>query len=176
MSKAGIPRMRSRSVHIPMHIPIAHKAGKLRTTSTQRTQTKGKGKGKKTIKKPNKAVAVVSSDSEDLEVEFLHYHPNQPHEVPVNLPQEHSPLADAPVEEQQELDHPVGAPIEKPYHPTHVPAEDIQPPQDPGNPNPIPVQPPTPMANNQLNWSHFRPEISGTPHEDTEAHLLRMED
>ena len=58
----------------------------------------------------------------------------------------------------------------------HIPAEDIGPPQDPGNPNPIPVQPPTPMANNQLNWSHFRPEFSGTPHEDAETHLLRMED
>ena len=32
------------------------------------------------------------------------------------------------------------------------------------------------MANNQLNWSHFRPEFSGTPKEDAEAHLLRMED
>ena len=25
------------------------------------------------------------------------------------------------------------------------------------------------MANNQLNWSHFRPEISGKPEEDAEA-------
>ena len=32
------------------------------------------------------------------------------------------------------------------------------------------------MANNQLNWSHFRPEFSGTPHKDEEAHLLRTED
>ena len=32
------------------------------------------------------------------------------------------------------------------------------------------------MANNQLNWSHFRPEFSGTHNEDAEAHLLRMED
>ena len=32
------------------------------------------------------------------------------------------------------------------------------------------------MANNQLNWSHFRPEISGKPEEDTEAHLLRTND
>ena len=33
-----------------------------------------------------------------------------------------------------------------------------------------------PIANNQLNWSHFRPEFSGTPNEDVEAHLLRTED
>ena len=32
------------------------------------------------------------------------------------------------------------------------------------------------MANNQLNWSHFRPKFSGKPKEDAEAHLLRMED
>ena len=32
------------------------------------------------------------------------------------------------------------------------------------------------MANNQLNWSHFRPEFSGKPEEDVEALLLRTED
>ena len=36
--------------------------------------------------------------------------------------------------------------------------------------------PPVPMANNQLNWSHFRPEFSGEPEEDAGAHLLRTED
>ena len=141
-SRVGRPRTRLRSAHIP----IAHKDGKPRTTSAQRTQAKGKGK--KTTKKLHKAVAVVSSDSEDLELDFLHYHANQPHEVPVNLPREHNPPADAPVEEQQELDHPVGAPLAEPHHPLHVPAEDIEPPQDPGNLNPGPVQPPIPMANN----------------------------
>ena len=58
----------------------------------------------------------------------------------------------------------------------HIPTEDVEQLQDPGNPNLIPVQPPVPMANNQLNWSHFRPEFSGTPNEDAEAHLLRTED
>ena len=28
----------------------------------------------------------------------------------------------------------------------------------------------------QINWSHFRPEFSGEPEEDAEAHLLRMND
>ena len=32
------------------------------------------------------------------------------------------------------------------------------------------------MANNQLNWSHFKPIFSGKPEEDTEAHLLRTND
>ena len=71
---------------------IASKAKKLRTASAQGTPTKGKGtgKGKKTTKKSNKAVTVVSSDSGDLEIDFPHYHPHQPHEVPTELP--HSPI------------------------------------------------------------------------------------
>ena len=106
-SRVGRPRMRSRSVHIPSHIPIASKAGKHRTASAQRIPTKGKGagKGKKATKKSNKAVIVVSSDSEDLEVDFPHYHPNQPHKVPKELPQQLNLSADAPTEEQQEPDH-----------------------------------------------------------------------
>ena len=154
---------------------------KPRTKSAQRASTKGKGKGvgkgKKSTKKSDKAVIVVSSDSEDLEVDFPHHPPNQPHEVPAELPQEPNPPADAPAEEQQEEpDHPVDIPIEEPHPPVHVPAGDAEQPQEPGNPNLLPVQPPIPMANNQLNWSHFRPEFSGKPKEDVEAHLLRTED
>ena len=90
MSRTGRPRTRFRSAHVPSHIPIASKAGKHRTASAQRIPTKGKGtgKGKKATKKLNKAVAVVSSDSEDLEVDFPHYHPNQPHAVPGEIPQQ----------------------------------------------------------------------------------------
>ena len=32
------------------------------------------------------------------------------------------------------------------------------------------------MANYQLNWSHFKPDFSGKPEEDAEAHLLRTND
>ena len=32
------------------------------------------------------------------------------------------------------------------------------------------------MANNQLNWSHFKPDFLGKPEEDAEAHLLRTND
>ena len=84
-SRAGRPRMRSKSVHLSSYIPVAPKTGTLRTTSVQRAPTKsiGAGKGKKTPKKSNKPVVVVSSDSEDLEVDFPNYHPNQPHEFPL---------------------------------------------------------------------------------------------
>ena len=81
---------------------------------------------------------------------------------------------DTPAEEQQEPDHPADNPIEE--QPANTPVEDAEQHQNPGNPNPLPVQPPIPLANNQLNWSHFRPEFSGTPNEDADAHLLRTED
>ena len=116
MTRAGRPRTRSRSVHLPSHISAAPKAVKPRTKSVQRTPTKGKGKGQKTTKKPNKAVTVVSSDSEDLEVEFPHYPPNQPHEVPTDLPQEANPPADVPAEEPGEAGE-----QQEPQLPTHVP-------------------------------------------------------
>ena len=48
MSRAGRPKMRSRSVHLPTCIPIASKAVRPRAKSVQKTQVKGKGKGKGT--------------------------------------------------------------------------------------------------------------------------------
>ena len=41
-SRAGRPRMRSKSVYLPPCIPAAPKAGKLRTTSAQKHQQKVK--------------------------------------------------------------------------------------------------------------------------------------
>ena len=37
------------------------------------------------------------------------------------------------------------------------------------------LYPPTPYVS-LLNWSHFKPEYSGKPDEDAEAHLLRTND
>ena len=75
-------------MHVPSHLPVASKARKHRTASAQRalTKDKGAGKGKKTPDKTNKPVVVVTSDSEDLEVDFPNYHPNKPHEVPAEIP------------------------------------------------------------------------------------------
>ena len=155
-SRARRPRKKSRSVHLPTCIPVASKVVRPRAKSVQKTQAKGKGKGtgkgKSDKKKPGKAVGVISSDSEDSEVDFPHYPPNQP----VNLP------AEEPEELNQALDIPAEGPGE--------------PPEEPNNPNPLPVNPPIPMAKNQLNWSHFKPDFSGKPEEDTEAHLLRTND
>ena len=87
--------MRSRSGNLPSCISVAPKAVKPRTKSAQRTQVKGKGKGagkgKSTNKKSGKAVAVVSSDSVDLEVDFPLHPPNQSHKIPAEQPQEPNP-------------------------------------------------------------------------------------
>ena len=97
-SREGRPRMRSQTMHLSSHTPVTPKTERHRTTSEQKSLTKGKGagKGKKASKKSNKQIEVVSSDSEDLEVDFPNYHPNQPHEEP-------NPPAKAPVEEQLTL-------------------------------------------------------------------------
>ena len=97
---------------------MAPKTGKCRTISEQRapTKDKGAGKGKKTFKKSSKPVVVVNLDSEDL-VDFPNYHPNQPHKVPTEIPQDLNPPADAPVKEQQDQEHLIDAPIEGPPHP-----------------------------------------------------------
>ena len=40
----------------------------------------------------------------------------------------------------------------------------------------MPENLPIPMANNQLNWSHFKPDFSGKTEEEAEAHILRTND
>ena len=185
-SRAGRPRMRSRSAHLSTCIPVASKAVRPRAKSVQKTQVKGKGKGagkgKSTKKKSDKAVIVVSSDSEDLEVDFPLHPPNQPQDVPAEQPQEPIPPVDIPAEEPQGPNHPLDIPVEGPGEPEgpqlpgNVPAGEAEPPQEPNNPDPLPEQPLIPMANNQSNWSHFKPNFSGKLEEDAEAHFLRTTD
>ena len=62
--------------------------------------------------------------------------------------------------------------------PPQVPPPAPQQPQQPPQP-PQPVQqvlPPQPGHPMGMNWSHFKPEFSGKPEEDVEAHLLRTND
>ena len=155
-SRAGRPRMRSRSVHLPTHIPIASKVVRPKAQSVQKIWVKckgtGTGKGKGAKKKSGKAVIVVSSDSEDSEVDIPNHPPNQPLDIPAEQPQEPNPPLDVPAEEPEEPNSPLDIPAEEPH--------------DPNNPNPLPEHPPVPIANNQLNWSHFKPDFSGKPEED----------
>ena len=141
-SRAGRPRTRSRSLHLPSCIPVAPKAVKPGTKSAQSTHVKGKGKGagkgKSTNKKSGKAAAVESSDSEDLEVDFPHHPPNQSHKVPTEQPQVPNSPADAPAEGQKEPNHPLDILIEEPHQPANVPAGDAEQPQEANNPDPLP--------------------------------------
>ena len=65
---------------------------------------------------------------------------------------------------------PPAVPPVPPVQPSAPPAQPVVPPAQPVVP---PVQP-GPMP--QLYWSHFKPEFTGKPDEDAEAHLLRTND
>ena len=105
--------MRSRSVHLPTHIPIASMAAKPGAKSVYKAQVKGKGDSKKKL---GKTTIVISSGSEESEVDFPHFPPDQL----VNLP------AEEPEEPNQPLDIPAEGPVE---------------PDQPNNPNPLPKKP-----------------------------------
>ena len=153
-SRAGRPRMRSVSAHLPTHIPVASKAAKPRVKSVYKAQVKGKGNSKKKL---GKTAIVISSDSEASsgEVDFP------------NLPILNQPL-DLPAEEREQPNPPLDIPAEEPEEPEES--------EQPNNPDFLPENPPIPMANQHLNWSHFKPDFSGKEEEDMEAHLLRTND
>ena len=118
-SRAGRPRMRSRSAHLPTQIPEASKAVRPRARFVHKTQVKGNGKGtgkgKSDKKKLGKTAILINSDSEESlgEVDFPHFPPNQPEELPAEEP-------------------------EDPNQPLDVPADEPREPKEPNNPNPLP--------------------------------------
>ena len=59
---------------------------------------------------------------------------------------------------------------------TAPPAPGLPTPQAPQTPQALQQLAQQPQHIPQLNWSHFKPEFSGKPEEDAEAHLLRMND
>ena len=150
-SRAGRPRIRSISVHLPTCIPVASKAAKPRAKSVYKAQVKGKGDSKKKL---GKTTILISSDSEVSlgKVDFPHFPPNQPLDLPDEEP-------------------------EQPNQPLDIQVEGPEEPDQPNNPHPLPENPPIPMANqHHLNWSHFKPDFSEKPEEGTEVHLLRTND
>ena len=82
--------------------------------------------------------------------------------IQAEQPQEPNPPVNILAEEPQEPNHPLDVLVEGPgepegpQQPVNIPAAEAEQPQEPNNPNPLPEQPPIPMANNQLNWSHFK--------------------
>ena len=67
-----------------------------------------------------------------------------------------------------------------PQAPPTAPAPPAASPAPPTQPAALPVQPAAPQIRPgqipQLNWSHFKPEFSGKPNEDAEAHLHMKND
>ena len=55
------------------------------------------------------------------------------------------------------------------------PAPHREDPQPQPAPQPLPLQPGQ-QVHMHMNWSHFKPEYSGKPEKDVEAHLLRTND
>ena len=56
--------------------------------------------------------------------------------------------------------------------PVVPPVPSVQLPEPPAKPVVPPAQPTQPAPMPQLIWSHFKPEFTGKPNEDVEAHLL----
>ena len=56
------------------------------------------------------------------------------------------------------------------------PVPPVQPPAPPEQLTAPSKQPIQPASMPQLNWTHFKPEFTGKPHEDAESHLLRTND
>ena len=80
-------------------------------------------------------------------------------------------------QEQFAAQHVQQNPVQPPTSPAQAP-DPIQPPALPAQElNPAqPVQIQVKQGQPQLNWSYFKPEFSGKPEEDAEAHLLRTND
>ena len=81
----------------------------------------------------------------------------------------------APAEEQQPNqvpNQPLHAAVEDPIQPVDTPTEE---PNQPNQPNQPPILQ-DPMANQQLNWSYFKPQFAGKTDEDVEVLLLRTND
>ena len=71
-----------------------------------------------------------------------------------------------------EPDMPPAPPEQLLAHPVQQVQDPVQEVQDPVQPAQVLVQPSQPP----LNWSYFKPEFSGKPEGDVEAHLLRTHD
>ena len=73
--------------------------------------------------------------------------------------------------------YPTNPPIVPPNQPAPQPPPAGPPQPAPNWPHPLPCQPPPQITHQQMvNWSNFKPEFTGKPEEDAEAHLLCTND
>ena len=117
-------------------------------------QTKARATPKLTTSKINIPLEpkVVIQPIDHQEDQDTLYPPNQPNQLPdiPAVPQEHIP---------------------NPPNPPNLP----HPPNPPNPPNPPPMEEDPPQPH-QLNWSYFKPEISGKMEEDAVVHVLKSDD
>ena len=185
-SRVGRPR--ARSAH---QTPRSRaKVGRPMSKSVQKP--KAKSSGKKTTVPAKRAVRPLLQLEWDMEEANQRPFGDQlPDLPPLDLEQGDNIPVNPP---NQPLDLPAGEEnqqylAEEPNQVPNLPPEPEElgqleqpnlPPNQPDQPNqpPNPVHNlPAPMANpHQLNWSYFKPEFSGKPKEDVEAHLLRTND
>ena len=183
-SRVGRPR--ARSVH-PTPRSTA-KVGTPRSKSVQKPKAKGSGK-KTTV--PTKRVVrpLLQLEWDMVEANQRPFGDQLPDLPPLDLEQSDNISINPP---NQPLYLPVGEEnqqnqAEKPNEVPNPPPEQeepdqpdqIDPPNLPPNQPNQPNQPflPTQMAQpHQLNWAYFKPEFSGKPEEDAEAHLPRTND
>ena len=189
-SRQGRPRTRS-ACQTP-HVLVKPKVGRPRSKSAHASKISDsslKPKGKKTPGRPPKQVRVVPQPeervieihSDNLDIEFPFYPDRLPDLPPMEVEQpnptdqQDQGVNQPPAEEQlnQVPNQPLDAPTEDQIQPLDAPVEE---PNQLNQPNQPPILP-DPMANQQqLNWSHFKPEFAGKADEDAEAHLLRTND
>ena len=101
-------------------------------------------------------------------------------EVPNQVPPPNPPSQVPDPVQPPKLPAQVPDPVQPHAPPAHIPCL-VQPQNPPAHvPNPaLPPAPPAQIPNQmqpQWNWSYFKPEFSGKPEEDVEAHLLRTND
>ena len=94
------------------------------------------------------------------------YPPNQPNQLPYIPPNQPDQPHNNPPNPLNPPPNPLNSPPNLPNQPPNPPANPPNPMQPQNCPPPVP----------QLSWSHFKPEFSGKPEEDTVAHLLRAND
>ena len=178
-SRVGRPR--ARSLH--QTPKSTAKVGRPRSKSAKKP--KAKGSSKKTAIPTKRAVRpILQLEQDTVEANQKPFGGQLPDLSPLDLEQgDNIPLnppnqpPDLPVEEENQQSQ-----AEEPNKVPNMPPEQEEPDQpdqfdQPNQPSSPPQNLPTQMAHqHQLNWSYFKPEFSGKPEEDAEAHLLRTDD
>ena len=188
-STSRVGRPRTRSAHQTPHVLLS-KVGRPRSKLVYKPKVKDSAKKAPAKQKlvrhisPVDQDVVVVIDPEDQEdKEFPLPTDRLPDTPPLDLEQHNNIPINPP---NQPLDIPVGKenqqkqaeePNQVPNQPIDLPVEEPKQPNQLNQPPNLPINASDPMANQQqLNWSYFKPEFSGKPEEDTEAHLLKTND